>query len=201
MKERRRFTNCFYTSKPYFLMTPTYVYIWSHCLYKVIWDSLWSQSWKILWESISAEPLVQQVVSQVVAPVPQLTAGMLPVQPAVEIGQPPALREDGAGQVWTSVIEIPRNHLSQSHIQRAKYPVKPWHANISRRLPAVVGDLAVVAGSHEPRQHPPLRRSSHRGPGPASCPAAASALIISPLQICATVHSSGSEMTGYTMMI
>ena len=58
--------------------------------------------------SVSAEPLVQQVVGLVVAPVSQLTAGVLPVQPAVEVGQPPALGEDGAGQVRTSVIEISR---------------------------------------------------------------------------------------------
>ena len=76
--------------------------------------------------SVSAEPLVQQVVGLVVAPVSQLTAGVLPVQPAVQVGQPPALGEDGAGQVWSSVIEIPAVH--QSEIYRHIYRVskKNW---------------------------------------------------------------------------
>ena len=56
---------------------------------------------------ISAEPLVQDVVCLAVAVVPQLTARMFPVLPAVQVGQPPALGEDGAGQVWPPVIEIP----------------------------------------------------------------------------------------------
>ena len=53
-----------------------------------------------------------------VAPVPQLTAGMLSVQPTVEIGQPQALGQDGARQVRAAVIEIPREYLSLSQISR-----------------------------------------------------------------------------------
>jgi len=129
---------------------------------------------------ISAEPLVQQVVRLVVAPVSQLTARVLPVQPAVEVGQAPALGEDGAGQVGTSVIEIPR------------------HSDIRGRLPAVVRDLAVVAGC-EPGHHPRLRRSSHRGLHPAASSAASPALEISPLQICAAVHSPRSAHHVYIL--
>ena len=55
---------------------------------------------------VSAEPLVQDVVGLGVTVVPQLTAGVLPVPPAVEVGQPPALGEDGAGQVRSTVIEV-----------------------------------------------------------------------------------------------
>ena len=61
-----------------------------------------------LGELVPPEPLVQQVVSQVIAPVSELTAGVLPVLPAVEVGQPPALGEDGAGQIRPAVIEISR---------------------------------------------------------------------------------------------
>ena len=61
--------------------------------------------WDVL---ISAEPLVQQIVGQVITAVSQLTARMLPVQPTVEVGQSPALGEDGAGQVRPAVVEIPR---------------------------------------------------------------------------------------------
>ena len=65
---------------------------------------------------ISAEPLVQQIVGQVITAVSQLTARMLPVQPTVEVGQSPALGEDGAGQVWPPVIEIPIEASERSYL-------------------------------------------------------------------------------------
>ena len=117
-----------------------------------------------------------------IAPVSELTAGVLPVLPAVEVGQPPALGEDGAGEVRPAVIEISR--ISQSDIRISRYPVKPRHSDICGRLPAVVRDLAVVAG-REAGHHPALWRS----------PPASPALVISPLQISAAVHGSRSEIT------
>ena len=74
---------------------------------------------------ISAEPLVQQIVGQVITAVSQLTARMLSVQPTVEVGQSPALGEDGAGQVWPPVVEIPRI-VTQSDISRGRRASQTW---------------------------------------------------------------------------
>jgi len=133
---------------------------------------------------ISAEPLVQDVVCLAVAVVPQLTARMFPVLPAVQVGQPPALGEDGAGQVWPPVIEI------------------PGHSDVCGRLPAVVGNVVVVhqvatadRARHESRQHPSLRA----GPGASSGAGARPALVISPLEVSTAVHRSGSAHHVYSL--
>ena len=57
---------------------------------------------------VSGEPLVNDIVGQRVLLVGRATAGMFSVIETVEIGQSPALRQDCAGQVWTTIIEISR---------------------------------------------------------------------------------------------
>ena len=79
----------------------------------------------------------------------------------------------------------------ERQIERERQTVIPGHSDISGRLPAVVRDLAVVAG-REAGHHPALGRSSPGGLTPGASPA----LVISPLQICTAVHGPRPEITG-----
>lgn len=105
---------------------------------------------------------------------------MFSVIKTIEIGQPPTLRQDCAGQIWSSVIEVSTERNVINGIRNA-YSHSLWYSDVPGRAPWAVRYLAVVSRV-EACQHPAI----------ALAPAPSSWLIQSPPQVSASVHCTWS---------